>query len=174
MFAKVSIKSWLHLLRQRILKKVVSFLASLRSKFSDKEYKKLLPKLYVFGLVLGLILSLLYTIYPSLVYCTSFFGDDFCTPVGLFLAIMLSLPGYLIVGNILPFLPTIPIVVSVISVLVLAGAIYYFIGLFIDKLKKVKRAKRGRTFESSKITIFIVGFFVLILIIFLILLGQTQ
>ena len=134
-------------------KKIVSFLASLRSKFSDIEYKKLLPKLYIFGLVLGLILSLLYTIYPSFVFCSSFFGDDFCTPIGLFLAIILSLPGYLIVGNILPFLPAVPIVVSLISVLVLSGAIYYFIGLFIDKLKKVKRVKRGRTFKFSKITI---------------------
>ncbi|MCH7641608.1 hypothetical protein IID22_05435 [Patescibacteria group bacterium] len=155
-------------------KKILSFLVSLRQKISNKEFKKLLPQIYLSGLIFSFVLTLLFTIYPSLTICSGLFGDDFCTPAGLFFGVLLSLPGYLIVGNILPLLPVVPIVVSLILVLVFSGAVYYFIGLFIDKLKKVKRVKRGRTVKSSKITVFIVAFFVFILIIFLILLAQTR
>lgn len=137
---------------------------------SSVKMKKLLPIFYISGLILGLVLTLLYTIYPSLVVCSSLFGEDFCTPAGLFLGGILSLPGYLIVGNVLQFLPAQPIALSLIFVLVITAVTYYLLGLLIDKLKM---AKRSWVSKSSKITTFVLSSFIVLLILYLILLART-
>lgn len=131
--------------------------------FFRKDFKVLLPQLYFLGLLLSVVLTLLFTIYPSLVSCSNFFGEEICTPTGLFIGIILSLPGYLIVGNVLPYLPAIPIGISFVLVLVLTAFLYSLLGRFIDKLRKLNKAKIKK---ANKITVFIIASFILLVVLF--------
>ncbi|OGM05325.1 hypothetical protein A2715_05610 [Candidatus Woesebacteria bacterium RIFCSPHIGHO2_01_FULL_39_32] len=112
-------------------------------KFLPKNFRKAFLLLYIFGLVLGLILTLVYAFVPSFVTCASFFAENFCTPAGIFLILALSLPGYLVAGNILALLPEIPWVPSLIIVIVTSGAFYFLIGLLIDKKRRKKISVSG-------------------------------
>ena len=122
----------------KIRSRLVSF-----KKFLPRNFKKTFLFLYIFGLILGLILTLVYAFVPSLVTCTSFFAESFCTPTGIFLIIVLSLPGYLIAGNILALLPEIPWAFSLIIVVITSGAFYFLIGLLIDKKRRKKVSVSG-------------------------------
>ena len=96
---------------------------------------------------------LLFTLYPSLETCSSLLGDYFCTPTGLFLAMVASIPGYLLVGNIVTYLPTLPVWVSLILVFIVTTIIYFAFGLLIDKLFSEKK---------SKVTAFIIVSFIIL------------
>src|SRR3972149_2461037 len=97
-----------------------------------KEFKKLLPVLYIICLILGILLTLVYAFVPKFVVCSALFGQQFCTPAGIFLALLVSLPGYLFAGNLLPFIKELPWLASFIVIIVFSGIFYHFIGLFLD------------------------------------------
>lgn len=131
--------------------------------FFKKDFRILLPKLYIVGLVIGFILTLLYAAFPQLVICNQLFGKEFCTPVGIYLGLFVSLPGYLIAGNVLPATQSLPSLISFIIVVVTSIFFYFIIGLLIDKYRKP---------TTSRIYLFILTVFVILLILLLLLLAQ--
>ena len=136
----------------------------LKEFFTKKELKKLLLTIYILGLAVSLVLTLFYAFVPSFVTCSSLFGEEFCTPTGLFVAFFLSLPGYLVVGNLLSKLPEIPWLVSLILVIVFSGVFYFFLGAFIDKQKT-----RKMTLEAfSKFIIYLIFAILLFMLLTLI------
>ena len=136
-------------------------------KFFKKDFKLLLPQLYVVILVVGVVLLLLFTIFPSLQVCSNIFGDKFCTPAGLFLVMLASIPGYIIVGNLVTALPNvaIPIIFSLLLVVVVSLAIYFGLGYLIDLSK-------GRI--KSKAVMWTLIIFAIVLIALILLVTQLR
>ncbi len=132
------------------LKKSINF-KRLREKISKLSYKKFFLSLYILGLLLGVILVFFGTFIPSLITCSKIFGVSFCTSTGVFLILLLSLPGYLIAGNLMSFMREIPWSISLMIVVVTSGLFYFFIGFLIDK----KRKKELDLILISKIIIYI-------------------
>lgn len=143
-------------------------IAGLKRKLHDllgkRNLRKVLPLSYSLILVIGGILTLVYAFVPGFVTCTSIFGERFCTPTGIFLMLIVSLPGYLIAGNVLFFIDVLPSALSLLIVALTSFIFYFLLGLSLEK------------FSSSKLTaekmskIFVVGFFVVLVILVLILL----
>ncbi len=125
-----------------------------------KEFKKLFLLIYFLILVLGVILTLAYAFFHNLTVCSSLFGENFCTPMGLFLILLASLPGYIIAGNILKFLPDLPWVISLMLVIAVSCAFYFLVGSFIDGLRK----KKITIPEVNKIIIILSLFLLLLLL----------
>ena len=144
---------------KRILANILKFL----KKFFKKDFRILLPQLYAGGIILGFVLTLLYATFPQLSYCSELFGDQFCTPVGIYLGLFISLPGYLIAGNLLSQLPVLSGSVSFLIVIVTSGICYFLLGLLIDKLKKK---------STSKTSVFVIAVFIILLLILLLLYSQ--
>ncbi len=119
------------------LKRKLCCIAYLK-KFKKLGFKKLLPLSYFFLLLVGVLLTLVYSFVHSLVFCSSIFGTQFCTPVGIFVVLCASLPGYLISGNILTFIGELPWALSFAIVILTSVIFYYLLGLFIDQLKSRK------------------------------------
>jgi len=107
-------------------------------KFFKKDLRKLIPQLYLIGLFLSFILVLLYATFPSLVICSSFLGREFCTQAGIFTGLILSIPGYLVAGNVLSGIGEFPWFVSLLIVFITSLVFYYLLGLYIDKFKKAR------------------------------------
>ena len=128
------------------------------TKLFPREFKRLLPVVYIYLLILGLILTLVYAFVPEFVICSGIFGQQFCTPAGIFTALFASLPGYLFAGNFLTFISALPWFISFIVIIVVSGIFYYLIGYIID-------AQRGQKFTSEKLvkTIIILAFILLTL-----------
>lgn len=135
-------------------------------KFFPKEFPKLVPLLYIYLLVLGLVLTLAYAFVPKLVTCSGIFGQSFCTPTGIFLILFVSLPGYILAGNLLTFIGKLPWLLSLISVFVVSGTFYYLLGLFIEKIK----AKKIR--QESFIKMIVLSAFVILALLLFLLVGR--
>lgn len=133
--------------------------------FFRKDSKILLPKIYLVILAFGFILTLLYAAFPGLTICSSFFGEEFCTPAGIYLGLMASLPGYVIAGNLLSSFNELPAVISFITVILTSGLFYFLLGLLIDKVRFKK---------FSKLAILIISALVILLIILIILLVRLM
>ena len=130
--------------------------------FFKKDFKFLLPQLYILILIFGLILTLLYAVFPSLAICSSLFGDNFCTPAGIFIGLTASLPGYLIAGNLLSFFNSLPTGVSFLIVLLTSVLVYYFIGKLIDRARKKSISKTVAIIIASIIILLILLSFLLV------------
>ena len=126
-----------------------------------KSKKKLLPKIYFYTLFFGGLLYLLYGLFPGLRSCPAIFGETVCAPFGIYMVLIASLPGYLIVANILKFLPPIPWLISLIIVIMVSFYIYYMAGKYLDGYGVKK--------TEEKIGGFVVLFFVILLLAFLLL-----
>lgn len=125
-----------------------------------KEFKKLFLFAYIFVLLTSIILTLVYAFVPTFTTCSSLFGEKFCTPTGIFLALFASLPGYLLAGNALSFLPDVPWIISLVAVVIVSGIFYYLLGFVIDK-------QRGKKFTSDS---FVKSVIILSLVVFILLL----
>lgn len=131
-------------------------------KFFKKDFRLLLPQLYIIGIVLALVLTLLYAVFPQLIFCSQIFGDQICTPVGIYFGLVISLPGYLIAGNLVPATQSLPSLISFLIVIITSVFFYFIIGLLLDKLRKPK---------TSRINLFILTVFVILIFITLFLLS---
>lgn len=131
--------------------------------YFKKDFRILLPQLYALGIIVGFVLTLLYATFPGLSFCSELFGDQFCTPAGIYLGLFISLPGYLIAGNLFSQLPTLSGSSSFLIVIVTSGIFYFLLGLLIDKFRKKTASKTG---------VFIVAVFVVLLLILLLLYSQ--
>lgn len=141
----------------KILKRVKKFI-------EKRGYKLFLPLLYISGLFISVILSGLYVVFPSLVFCSSLFGQRFCTLAGVYIASIISLPGYFIAGYLFNIPPETKWSVSLIYVIFSSILFYFLLGLILDKVKES---------SASRLSKIIIIFFILLLIIFLFLLAKT-
>jgi len=107
-----------------------------------KRFRWKLPFFYGLCLFFGFILFLAYLKFPSLVVCSKLFGQGFCTPTGDFLILLVSIPGYFIAGNFLPFLPQLNWVVSFVLVILITFAFYYLVGVAAEKYSKAPYSKK--------------------------------
>lgn len=135
-----------------------SFITWLRN-FFKKDTRVVLIQLYLFVIVFGFVLTLLYAAYPSLLTCSKFFGDEFCTPTGIFVGLLASIPGYVVAGNVLSSFNQLPGWLSLTIVIATSVFFYYLIGLVIDKLR------RGKLSLAEKIVI--VAFIILVVFVIL-------
>ncbi len=126
-----------------MLKRVLPRLKKLLS-FFKKDLKVLLPQLYLIGILIGFIVLLLYAAFPNLFVCTALLGQEVCFPTGIFIGMVISLPGYIIAGNIMTKLPTLPAAISFLIVVIVSILFYYLVGLFFDKFKKAAYEERIR------------------------------
>ncbi len=130
-------------------------------RFKGVGFRKILPLIYLLLLLLGLVLTIIYAFVHSFVICSSLFGTNFCTPTGIYIALLASIPGYIISGNILYYIGEIPWLISFIVVIITSLVFYYLVGLIIDKYKS-----KSPSFENiSKIIIII--FFCLLFLFFI-------
>ena len=111
---------------------------NIMSRVKGKPFFKIIPSLYFIGLGVGLVFTLIYAFIPNFVTCSSLFGQKICTPTGIFLALIMSLPGYIIAGNLIAFFPEPPWILSLIIVIAVSAAFYYIVGWLIDKIVKRK------------------------------------
>lgn len=135
-----------------------------KSIINKRGYKVFLPLLYIFGLLFGLFLMFVSPLIQSPEVCSTLFGVEFCTPLGLYIASILSVPGYFIAGNLFPFLKNIPWYSSLFIVFVITLTLYYSVGLLIDKLKSSK----------SKLNLVIILIFIFLIFLLAMFLVQTQ
>ena len=138
------------------------------SKRIPQEYKKRFLYGYILLLILGVFLTLVYAFVPSFTTCSALFGTMFCTPTGIFIALFASLPGYLLAGNALSFLPDVPWIVSLISVIIVSGIFYYMVGKFLDRQKGKKF-----TTESFVRSVIILTLVILVLLLLALLSKKT-
>lgn len=131
------------------------------AKFFRKGLRKILPKFYIITVIIGLILAGFYPFIPKLTYCSSLFGETFCTPLGFFVAMAGSIPGYLIVGNILKFLPAIHPIWSIILVIAVSYLFYYFLGLTLEIFTD-KSNPSEKKFRTAVIIVFLFLVFLVI------------
>ncbi|OGM60843.1 hypothetical protein A2955_02280 [Candidatus Woesebacteria bacterium RIFCSPLOWO2_01_FULL_37_19] len=147
-----------------MLKNILDRLRKVFKNLIKKRFRFIIPFAYGIGLFFGLIIAGLYPFIPSLVYCGSFFGEEFCTPFGLFFAMILTLPGYLIGGNILKFLPSPPVLASVIFVLLISFVFYFLLGVLADKMRLGFKSSEEKVKTIILIVFFILGFLVISLL----------
>jgi uncharacterized membrane protein len=105
-------------------------------KFFKQDLRILFPFFYIFVVIFGFVLTFLYTIFPSLVYCGALMGTGFCTPLGTFISLTVSFPGYLIAGAILRVSPDMNTTISLFLVFATSLSVYFLIGYTIDRLRK--------------------------------------
>jgi hypothetical protein len=137
-------------MKERLLK-IVLWL----KKFFKKDTRILLLQIYIIVLLVGFILTLLFAAFPSLIVCNNIFGEEFCTPTGLYLGLLASLPGYVIAGNLLASFNQLPTALSFIIVISTSGIFYFLLGFLIDKARKKKFTKELLIILSSFIILII-------------------
>lgn len=143
-------------------KRLFNFLNRLKSKI-PRKFRWRLPFFYALGLILGLLLILIYGLVPSFSICSKLFGEEFCTPTGVYLIMILNLPGYFIVGNLLPFLERANWIISMALVLLTSAVFYLFVGMLLDKYRS---ADRDRKIIILVVTFFFILLFLLLLFLF--------
>lgn len=107
-------------------------------KFFKKDLKVQLPVFYVLILIISGFLFLLFQIYPQLTICSKLFGVKFCTPTGAFLALLVSLPGYFVAGDIMGITPKTPLSFSIPVVFLVTLIFYFLLGVAIDFVRKTR------------------------------------
>lgn len=142
-------------------KKLTKFIISL----PKRDLSILLPSLYIMLLLLGFLLTVLFYAFPSLVSCSKFLGREFCTPTGVYISFMVSVPGYFVVGNIIgDYINKIPIAISFFFVVGVSILVYFFLGIFLQKVKNGEIFKKEATSKLVFFT-FIVLLTILILLV---------
>lgn len=105
-------------------------------KFFSLDLKVLFPLLYILVFIFGFVLTFLYSKFPSLVYCGTLVGAKFCTPLGTFISLTASFPGYLIAGAIFRISPDMNTTISLFIVFIVSLSVFFLFGFTIDRLKE--------------------------------------
>src|SRR3989344_6613925 len=125
-----------------MLKKKLSIIFARLKKPFKKDPRKLLPGIYFIFLFAAFVLTLLFAAFPSLITCSSIFGTEFCVPTGIYLGLFVSLPGYIILGNIFTRISKLPTLLSFLLIIGVSALFYYFCCLFLDSYRKGNSEKR--------------------------------
>lgn len=115
-------------------------------------FKNKLPSAYILLLGVSLLISLPAKFFPSLIICPMFFGAQMCTPIGVVIGIVVSFPGYFIVGNFADLVFYLPWYLSLILILIVNFVVYRWFGIYLDKFKGANTYK--------KVSLLTIGLFV--------------
>lgn len=116
----------------------------------------LLPRLYIKLFIFGLILvGLNFSYLPNLTYCADMFGGDLCSPIGIYLIALISIPGYLVVNAIFPNAAQGNDSLYSLIVFVTSLLIYSILGYFFSKKKEVKIKSAGIIYLIFLILLFL-------------------
>jgi hypothetical protein len=141
-------------------KRLSKFIISL----PKRDMSILLPSFYIAILIFGFLLTMLFYVFPSLVACTEYLGKEFCTPTGVYLSFISSVPGYFVMGLLLgELISKIPLPISFFFVVGISILVYFFLGLILQKLRTGELLKKE---NSSKLVVYV---FVVLLILLILL-----
>ena len=118
-----------------MFKRIAEKIKNIFNRIKKTGFKKALPLFYLFVLILSIILTLVYAFIPKFIACSSLFGEQFCTPFGIYLGLLISFPGYIVSGNILSFVKDLPWGISFFIVVTTSFLFYFLTGLIIDNFK---------------------------------------
>ncbi len=116
-------------------------------------------QLYFLLLGISLVFYLLSPWFPEARICTTMFQMPICPPVGLFIGMILNLPGYFIVGNILPFISKLHWSFSLIAVIIVSMFFYAALAKLVDVYK--------RDGKKDKVSLLVLTGFVVLVFVFL-------
>lgn len=133
--------------------------------FLRGSFARVIVFVYLLVIVSGLILYVSYIMFPSFDFslCLNLKQNQICTVFGLYLTVISSLPGYIIVGTILnAFFYILPSWFTYLLVIIVSAVIYYAIGKYFDKLNSSKNDLQSLTYNL------IIGLAFLLLVVFMI------
>jgi hypothetical protein len=139
-----------------LLKRLLTRIAT----FALGRKRRVIPFLYLVLILLGVVLSIIGSLSGTLEVCLKMFGNEICAPLGVYIILIASIPGYLIVGNLLPFLSEIQWFYSMILVVIISFIFYFLSGYSIDKFRRAKNFRK-------KTEIFVIASFIILLLIFI-------
>ena len=147
----------------KIIKKINIKYSSLKilKKVKIKKFAKTLPILYLILVVLGLVLFGISKVFPKVDtnVCLPVKFTVVCTYLGLFVSVIPSLPGYVILGSVLRALYwTIPVPITYFLVLGLSYLVYFSLGKFIDNVIDARKD------IDRFIKLIVIGFFVFLIL----------
>lgn len=134
--------------------------------FIKRNPKFIAPITYVLILVLGLFLMEIAKIIPGfkLQGCVNLGGQDVCTLFGVYIATVVSLPGYILLGGLLRFLGlNFPQFESYIMLLLVNIIVYYLAGSLSIKLISIRKN------PDKLVTYVIISLLTILIITFLLL-----
>jgi len=115
-------------------KKVVRFIKRLKA----KGFRVFIPSIYAFLVLIGVLAYIINLFAPKIEVCPTFFGAKVCAPIGVYIVLVSSMPGYFLVGKLIGIASSVAWYVSLVFVLLASFLIYYLIGVFIDGYKAKK------------------------------------
>lgn len=120
--------------------------------FIKSSYAKLMVFIYIFLLLTGLLLFCIYIIIPAFdaTYCIMINGTDVCSVLGLYITVLSSIPGYLIVGFLLnSFFFILPVWLTYFLVVAVNIGVYFMIGKYADSLVRSKNNPQIFTYNLT-------------------------
>lgn len=129
---------------------------------ANVNWSRRLPFFYFLALLISIFISLLYFLFPKLVYCLNIGFESVCAPLGVYTGLVISLPGYILVGNILSnftFGSSMPWIITLMLVLGVSTGVYFFIGKLMDKMMLKPK--------EDRLKILVISAFALLLLFFI-------
>ncbi len=136
------------------------YITKVRQFVHETPKPRLFVSMYLAVVTFGILLGILSIFLPFLNTCLPIFGNKVCSPIGEFVSIFVSFPGYFLSAILLSPFKQVPDVISLALVGLISLAFYYGLG-------KVLSAK-GKTKVSLRNVILWIalGGFVLLLLLF--------
>src|SRR3989344_1625975 len=106
-------------------------LLRIRHRLLIRRFRVFLPSFYGIVLLIGGLLTGLFVYIPSLYRCGVLMGLEFCTPIGTYIVMISSFPGYFIGGNLLKFFPDANLVISALVVVAVSFLFYWIVGVLV-------------------------------------------
>jgi hypothetical protein len=143
-------------------------------KFADwlREFWNTTPKprlfvsIYLAVVTFGVLLGILSIFIPFLNTCLSLFGNRVCSPVGDFIAIFASFPGYFLSAIVLSPFKSVPDVISLTLVGIISLLFYYGAGKLV-----ASKNKRDLSLRNVIFWVAVGGFLILLLLFFYLMLA---
>jgi len=121
------------------------------------------PSIYLALLTFSLVISLFYRFTPFLYICPNLLGQELCAPLGVYIALFVSYPGYLFVAYAIPGSADWRWEFSSVVVILISALFYFIVGLAVDKFKK---GNKNYKIKLTTICIFVFIFSLFLILIF--------
>src|SRR5258706_13665849 len=131
-----------------------------------REWIRITPKprlfvsVYLGVVTLGILLGIVGIFIPALSACLTIFGNNVCSPVGEFIAIFVSFPGYFLSAILLAPFSKVPDVISLTLVGIISLFFYYGLGKVLSSKNKTNVSLHNVIFWIA------IGGFTLLLLVF--------
>jgi hypothetical protein len=104
-------------------------------RFFSGSLSQVFLRTYILLLIFSFFVAILWYVFPVLETCLVMFGHSICAPAGIYIGLLLSMPGYLLFANILSGFPEVHWFISLSVVVAGSALVYLMIGLLIDKYR---------------------------------------